>query len=106
MDSIEQAVKDYIVKEFLFDKPGQHLESDDPLIASDIIDSLGIFMLVAFLVKRFGVEVQPDDLILENFETVNAIKRLVEVRRSSKVQTTRETTQDMVPQRPRAGNSR
>ena len=87
MDSIEQAVKDYIVKEFLFDKPGQHLESDDLLIASDIIDSLGIFMLVAFLEKRFGVGVQPDDVILENFETVTAIKRLVEARRAAKPRT-------------------
>ena len=87
MDSIEQAVKDYIVKEFLFDKPGQHLESDDLLVASDIIDSLGIFMLVAFLEKRFGVGVQPDDVILENFETVTAIKRLVEARRAAKPRT-------------------
>ena len=87
MDSIEQAVKDFIVKEFLFDKPGQHLESDDLLIASDIIDSLGIFMLVAFLEKRFGVKVQPDDLILENFETVNSINRLVEARRAAKPRT-------------------
>ena len=87
MDSIEQAVKDFIVKEFLFDKPGQHLESDDLLIASDIIDSLGIFMLVAFLEKRFGVGVQPDDVILENFETVTAIKRLVEARRAAKPRT-------------------
>jgi acyl carrier protein len=87
MDSIEQAVKDFIVKEFLFDKPGQHLESDDLLVASDIIDSLGIFMLVAFLEKRFGVGVQPDDVILENFETVTAIMRLVEARRAAKPRT-------------------
>jgi acyl carrier protein len=87
MDSIEQAVKDFIVKEFLFDKPGQHLESDDLLVASDIIDSLGIFMLVAFLEKQFGVGVQPDDVILENFETVTAIKRLVEARRAAKPRT-------------------
>ena len=87
MDSIEQAVKDFIVKEFLFDKPGQHLESDDLLVASDIIDSLGIFMLVAFLEKRFGVGVQPDDVILENFETVTAIKRLVEARRAARPRT-------------------
>ena len=75
------------MKEFLFDKPGQHLESDDLLIASDIIDSLGIFMLVTFLEKRFGVKVQPDDVILENFESVNAIKRLVEARRAAKPRT-------------------
>jgi acyl carrier protein len=89
MNSTEQAIKDYILKEFLFDKPGQRLESNDPLLAGDIIDSLGIFMLVAFMEKQFGVKVQPADLVLENFETVNAIKRLVEARRSSTPPTSR-----------------
>jgi acyl carrier protein len=89
MNSTEQAIKDYILKEFLFDNPGQRLESNDLLLAGDIIDSLGIFMLVAFMEKQFGVKVQPADLVLENFETVNAIKRLVEARRSSTPPTTR-----------------
>ena len=30
--------------------------------------------------KEFGVKVQPGDVRLDNFETVNAIKRLVEAR--------------------------
>jgi acyl carrier protein len=86
VDQVERAVKDYIVKEFLFDQREQPLENDDPLIQGGIIDSLGIFLLVAFLENQFGVKVQPQDVILENFENINAIKRLVEVRRRSKPQ--------------------
>jgi acyl carrier protein len=79
-----QALKDFIMKEFMFDKSAQRLESDEPLIQGEIIDSLGIFTLVAFIEKELGVKLQPSDLLLENFETVNAIMRLVETRRLSK----------------------
>jgi acyl carrier protein len=81
MDNVEQALKDYILKEFLFDKPGQDIDSNEPLIARDIIDSLGIFTLVAFVEKQFCVKILPSDMILENFQTVRAITRLVEARR-------------------------
>jgi acyl carrier protein len=87
MDHVAQAIKDYIVTELLYDKPLQHLENDESLIQGEILDSLGIFTLVAFLEKQFGVKVQPADLIVENFETVNTIKRLVEARLPSKPRT-------------------
>ena len=87
MDHVAQAVKDYIVTELLYDKPLQHLENDESLIQGEILDSLGIFTLVAFLEKQFGVKVQPADVIVENFETINAIQRLVEARLRSKPRT-------------------
>jgi acyl carrier protein len=84
VDHVAQAVKDHIVTELLYDKPLQHLENDESLIQGEILDSLDIFTLVAFLEKRFGVKLQPADLIPRNFETVNAIQRLVEARLLSK----------------------
>jgi acyl carrier protein len=87
VDHVEQALRDYIVREFLFDKPGQCLENDDPLLEGEILDSLGIFMVVAFVEKQFGVKIQPGDVILENFATVSAIKRLVKRRQPAKPQT-------------------
>ena len=87
MDHVAQAVKDYIVAELLYDKPLQHLGNDESLLQGEILDSLGIFTLVAFLEKQFGVKIQPADVIVENFETINAIQRLVEARRPSKPRT-------------------
>jgi acyl carrier protein len=91
VDHVAQAVKDYIVAELLHDKPPQHLENDESLIRSQILDSLDIFTLVAFLEKQFGVKIQDADLedgaMVENFETVNAIQRLVEARLLSKPRT-------------------
>lgn len=80
MADIEQAIKDYIVKEFMFDKPGEPLRDDSALIQEGIIDSLGIFVLVAFIEKQFGIKVAPEDVVIENFATIAAIKSLVVAR--------------------------
>ena len=73
-------IKDYIVREFMDAKRRTALEDDAPLLEEGIIDSLGIFVMVAFLEKEFGLQIQPEDVVLENFETVNAISNLVSAR--------------------------
>ena len=40
MKDIEQTIKEYIVKEFMFDRPTTVLDNDLPLIEEGIIDSL------------------------------------------------------------------
>jgi acyl carrier protein len=77
VESIEQTIKEYIAKQFMFDKPEVALEDDLPLFERGIIDSLGIFLLVAFLEQQFAIKVEPEDVILENFSTIDKIKNLV-----------------------------
>lgn len=55
-----------------------YFTSSSPLVATGILDSVGVFTLVAFLEERFDVEVTDDELDWKNFETVDAITRLVE----------------------------
>jgi acyl carrier protein len=81
----EQAIKEFIHDEFLRDKPQSELANDEPLIQAGIIDSLGIFLLIGFLEEQFRIKIEPQDVVLENFETVNAISSLVATRRNSSV---------------------
>ena len=74
---LEQQIKDYIIKEFLYDKPAVTLDKDSLLIEEGIIDSLGIFILISFIDEEFKVKIEADEVLLENFETLNAIKSLV-----------------------------
>jgi acyl carrier protein len=80
MDPIEEALKEYIVREIMSDSAGASVGSDDPLIDDGIIDSLGIFTLIAFMEERFGVKVQPEDVVLDNFRSVRTIRALVAAR--------------------------
>ena len=58
------------------------LEDNQPLLQSGLLDSLGILKLVTFIESKFDVTLPGEDIIPENFETLDAIARLVSARRN------------------------
>ncbi|MDJ0903091.1 MAG: acyl carrier protein [Xenococcus sp. MO_188.B8] len=76
-DRIEAMVKEQIVKEFMYDKESSLLTNDYPLIEQGIIDSMGVIRMIGFLEDNFKITVDPEDVLLEYFETVKAIKSFV-----------------------------
>ncbi len=73
-ETIEQIIKEQIKKEFMYDKNMGELTNDYPLIEQGIIESMGIIRMISFLEDNFNFVVDPEDFLLEHFETVNAIK--------------------------------
>ncbi len=71
---IEQIIKEHIIQMFMYDIPDAVLSNDLSLFEEGIVDSLGIFRLGNFLEERFGITINPEEYLLDNFETVNAIK--------------------------------
>lgn len=57
---------------------GEEITRDEDLLATDVLDSMMIVELVSFLEAKFGIQVQDDDLLPENFKTVNEIVAFVE----------------------------
>ena len=53
------------------------LSDADSLISRGIVDSLGIFPLVSFLEESFGVRIPDDEIINDNFQTIDDIDRFV-----------------------------
>ena len=47
------------------------------LIEEGIVDSLGIFQLVAYVEGEFGIRVEDEELVAENFATIADLARLV-----------------------------
>ncbi len=47
------------------------------LFENNMLDSLGIAQLVAALEENFNVEIDPEDILPENFSTINEIDALV-----------------------------
>lgn len=56
---------------------GINLENDTELLQSEILDSLGIAQLVAGIETEFDIELDGDDILPENFSTINSISNLV-----------------------------
>ncbi len=75
--SIKDQIRDYIATELGWDKPANELPDDYQLLEKDIVDSLGIFKIITFIEEEWDVEVQDDELVPENFQSINSIANLV-----------------------------
>jgi acyl carrier protein len=50
---------------------------DTDIIGEGLVDSLGIFKLIAFVEETFPVRIEPDEVVLENFQTLRALRNLI-----------------------------
>ena len=57
---------------------GVSVTDDLPLLDSGLMDSMGIFELVSALETECGVRIEDDELVPENFNSIDAITGLVE----------------------------
>jgi acyl carrier protein len=74
-------IERFVVDELLMGDSRMKIDHDQSLVNSGAIDSLAILRLIAFVEEKFGVQVEDEELIPENFETVNIIKDFVESKR-------------------------
>jgi acyl carrier protein len=77
----QDILKQYIEQDLLAGRNIQ-IGYEDDLLLSGVVSSLGVMRLVAFAQERFGIQVPPEDIIIEHFETIQAIVRYLETRRS------------------------
>lgn len=76
--SVEQKVRDYILDNYLFTDDQSALSNDDSFLDKGIIDSTGIMEVIFFLEEEFGVQVDDEDMVPENLDSVKNIVAYVE----------------------------
>ncbi|HED10485.1 MAG TPA: acyl carrier protein [Caldithrix abyssi] len=68
--------------EFLYDDSLKDefndLDHDDSLLELGIIDSVKMMEMISFLEENFGIEVDDEELMPENFDSINAIVAFIE----------------------------
>ena len=83
MTDYQQIILEHIQSEYLLHDDSEHLTNDTSLIEQGIIDSMGIFRLVAFLHETFEIEIDPEEIQPSNFKTVQTIAELVTKKRAN-----------------------
>lgn len=66
------ALSDYIKNEIIRNR-NANMDEDEDLIGAGILDSLGILQLVAFIHDAFGIDVPDEDVVYENFHSLESI---------------------------------
>jgi acyl carrier protein len=77
MGAISQAIKAYILEEFLPGEDPAALTESTPLITGGILDSLATIRLVSFLEDRFHIQVQAHETMVDYLNTIADISQLV-----------------------------
>jgi acyl carrier protein len=68
----------FILDEVLRGERGKGISMDEPLIASGVIDSLGILRLIGFLEQEAGLTIGDGEVSPENFATIRTILAFVD----------------------------
>ena len=83
---LNDRIRNFIVEKFpLARKRG--ITFQDNLLESGILDSLGILDLVAFVEQNFGIVLSDEELVPENFQSIERLTVFVESKVTSEVST-------------------
>ncbi len=63
----------YIQEQLLNNEMEEELEAQDDLLGDGILDSLGMMKLILYIELEFDTKVPPQDMVIENFMTVQHI---------------------------------
>ncbi len=78
--SIEILIRDFILDNFLFTADGSLLQDDASFLEEGIVDSTGVLELVMFVEETFGIEVDDEEIVPENFDSVERLARYVRLK--------------------------
>jgi acyl carrier protein len=79
-DETAEQIRDFLIGQGGWHRPRKELTDDVPLL-NDVLDSLAVVNLVAFLESEYGVAVLDEDLEPANFVTIASIGAFVARRR-------------------------
>lgn len=74
---VTESVREFILGTFPSARK-RPLGNDDPLLENGILDSLGVLDIVGFIESEFGITAEDDELVPENFRTIQHIANYVQ----------------------------
>ncbi len=83
-EALAETIATFILQEFLPGEAPENLTPSTPLISTGILDSIARLRLVTFLEETYGLRIDPAEVDLDHFETIDAITELVRAKQSVK----------------------
>jgi acyl carrier protein len=74
---IRSALRVFVSNDLLFTEGPFPYSDDSSFLREGIVDSMGIVELVAFVSATFQIEVTRDDVVLENFDSIERLAAFV-----------------------------
>ncbi len=75
-------IKELMAAALAWDGSWDDVSESTSLLSTDIIDSLGMLKLISVIEEEFEIEIDDEDVVPENWETISAIALFVESKRA------------------------
>jgi len=82
-DSLHDAIRRFILENYLFTDDVAQLGLDDSLLGRGIVDSTGMLEIILFIEEQLGVKVADTEMVPENLDSVNRIAAFVTSKRKA-----------------------
>lgn len=79
---IKEQIRRYVAENFLFSDNGFELDNDESFLEAGIVDSLGVLELVTFVEEEFNLQVADEEIVPDNFDSVNRLADYINRKRS------------------------
>jgi acyl carrier protein len=77
-DLTKKTIRDFIFENFLMGLSEDELSDTDSFLEKGIIDSTGVLELVAFVEESFTFDVEDEELVPENFDSVVKLETYIQ----------------------------
>jgi acyl carrier protein len=89
--TVEHEVRTFLVENFALGRDVSQLSGTQSLTERGFIDSVGIVELLTFLETRFEIQINDDETVPENIDTIDNIVRFVGEKRGALETAARDT---------------
>lgn len=76
LEDVKEPVRAFVL-EYAAGRGVTEVKDDDSLLQTNVIDSLGVFRLIAVLEDTFSITIEESDMVPENFQSLNDIANFV-----------------------------
>ena len=80
MNAVETRIRYYVLETFMFTDDEDQLTNDASFLEEGIVDSTGVLELVLFVEETFGITVNDEEIVPDNFDSVEKLTRYVRIR--------------------------
>lgn len=76
-ESFARRIRTYVFESFVMSGAPEDVPLDESLVDREIVDSFGIVELATWLEREFGVTIQDEEIVRENFGSIRLMARLI-----------------------------
>ncbi len=74
---LKSEIRNFIIENYLYGQDGNDFADDTSFLEKGIIDSTGVLELVSFVQEKYGISVADEELIPDNFDSIQNLSDFI-----------------------------